>query len=617
MKKSIVWLLVSLLVVSSMVLASCGAGPSKTTPATSAKPTATTSAPPASKPSPVATTSATPTPTKEMVKDVLGRTVEKPKYGGTFTWILYRDTLGFDSCYAKPHSCYTVSLTNDRLFIGDWSKGLAGSGQASYRIQSIPSPDLMRPMLATKWEIPDKETIIYRIRQGIHFLNKPPTNGRELTADDVVFSIKRVFDLPSNAVGVQHIGIGPTSIKATDNYTVEIKCPPDNLGPLFQDIGMRIDIYPKDMAITGAKDANIGDMRDWKKACGTGPFILQDYVSKNSITLKKNPDAWDTDPLFPGNKTPYVDTAVYLVVEDSSTRLAAMRTGKADGIGYEALTPSDAANLQKTAPKLKYAEWSGAEPYLVFMRMDTKPFGDIRVRKALHMAINFQDIVKSYYNGKAGILSWPVPDIPEFKGLYIPLNQLPSTVQELFSYSPEKAKKLLADAGYPTGFETNIACLEQDVQDLSLVASYWEAIGVKCKIDVKESGVLNTIQEKHQFTQMTYRYNATGTPFIFMLTRKGPTANMSLIDDPIIEKAYADCAVNYFDESKRREILKQTLPHQLEQAWMIQFPQPFCNAFWQPWVKNYNGELGVGFHSNYNFTRWIWLDPAEKTTAGF
>ncbi len=618
MKKGAIWLLVSCLALASMVLASCGAGTSKTTPATSAKPPVTTTAPPVSKPSvAVATTPATPTPTKEMAKDSLGRTVEKPKYGGTFTWILYRDTLGFDSCYGKPHSCYSVLLTNDRLFTGDWAKGLAGTGQASYRIQSIPSPDFMRPQLATKWEIPDKETIIYRIRQGIHFQNKAPTNGRELTADDIVFSIKRVFDLPSNAVGVQHLGIGPKSIKATDNYTVEIKCPPDNLGPLFQDISLRIDIYPKDMAVSGAKDANIGDMRDWKKACGTGPFTLEEYISKNSITMKKKPDSWDVDPLFPQNKVPYVDTVKYLVVEDGSTRLAAMRTGKADAIGFESLSPADAANLQKTAPKLKSAEWAGAQPYLVFMRMDTKPYNDIRVRKALHLAINFQEIVKSYYGGKAGILSWPVPDIPEFKGLYMPLNELPASVQELFSYSPDKAKKLLADAGYPNGFETSIVCGEADVQDLSLLASFWEAIGVKCKIDVRESGVLNTLQENHQFPQMTYRYNSTGTPFIFMLTRKGPTANMSLVDDPIIEKAYLDCATNFFDEPKKFEFLKKTIPYQLEQVWMIQFPQAFGFGFWQPWVKNYNGELGVGFHCNYNFSRYIWIDPAEKAAAGF
>ncbi len=616
MKKGITWLLVSCLLVAGMTLSSCGPGESKTPQTTSAKPAATTSVPPSSKPSPAATTPSTPTPTKEMAKDSLGRTVEKPQYGGTFNWILYRDTLGFDSCYSKPHSSYSVLLTNDRLFTGDWAKGLAGSGQASYRIQSIPSPDFMRPQLATKWEIPDNETLIYRIRQGVHFQNKPPTSGRELTADDVVFSIKRVFDLPSNAVGVQHAGIGPKSIKALDKYTVEIKCPPDNLGPLFQDIGLRIDIYPQDMAISGAKDANIGDMRDWKKACGTGPFILEDYVSKNSITMKKNPDSWDTDPLFPQNKIPYIDTAKYLVVEDGSTRLAAMRTGKADAIGFEALSPADAANLWKTAPKLKSAEWSGAQPYLIFMRMDTKPFDDIRVRKALHMAVNFQDIVKSYYGGKAGTLSWPVPDIPEFKGLYIPLNELPAPVQELFSYSPEKAKKLLAEAGYPNGFETSITCGEPDVQDLSLVAAYWNDIGVKCKIDVKESGVLNSIQEKHQFPQMTYRYNSTGTPFIFMLTRKGPTANMSLFDDPTIEKAYADCAANFFDESKRFEILKKTIPYQLEQAWMIQYPQAYNFGFWQPWVKSYNGELGIGFHSNYNFSRYIWIDQAEKTASG-
>ncbi|MBI4283944.1 MAG: ABC transporter substrate-binding protein, partial [Chloroflexi bacterium] len=84
------------------------------------------------------------------------------------------------------------------------------------------------------------------------------------------------------------------------------------------------------------------------------------------------------------------------------------------------------------------------------------PFKDIRVRQALMMATDFQAIKNELYEGDADLLAWPVINQPETKGAYRPLETLPPAVAALWKYNPEKAKQLLAEAGYPNGFKTKV-----------------------------------------------------------------------------------------------------------------------------------------------------------------
>ena len=132
---------------------------------------------------------------KDMVVNSAGKLVEKPKYGGTYHLSRTTDVRGFDDCLGASPSYYStyLTLTHDELYTGDWAKMTQGTGEATGTVGGTYFPHLEVPFLATGYELPDDETIIWHIRQGVHFHDKPPANGRELNAHDIAFNLSRTF----------------------------------------------------------------------------------------------------------------------------------------------------------------------------------------------------------------------------------------------------------------------------------------------------------------------------------------------------------------------------------------------------------------------------------------
>ncbi len=175
---------------------------------------------------------------KDMVTNTAGKLVEKPRYGGYYNLAITNDIRGFDDVLpiSPAYTSVTLNLTHDELFTGGWALGPQGSNDASFTIGGTYLPHLEVGSLATSFELPDDETIIWHIRQGVHFQNRPPANGRELNAHDIVYNLKRTYLTDGSYLFNtyrQDKDQGPRSIKALDDWTVEMKVPPDRQVPIL------------------------------------------------------------------------------------------------------------------------------------------------------------------------------------------------------------------------------------------------------------------------------------------------------------------------------------------------------------------------------------------------
>ncbi len=591
--------LVAIAVLSSVVgllVASCGTTTQTTTQSGTVAPTSKFAA----------TTTAAATQTSP----------DKPKYGGTLTQRVTVDPAGFDDQIGLHQSLIPTGLyTNEELLQGDWAKGPFGTGENDWLYGFIGRIGLETGRLAESWEIPDSGTVIWHIRKGIHWQNKPPANGREYTADDAAFNLSRWLGIPTSWMYMNYVpqGYAPTSVKATDKYTVEAKIPAKLFGQMFvtmSDFG--IFHYPPEAV------KQYGNMADWKNACGTGPFILTDFVPGSSVSFVRNPNYWMKDPLHPDNQLPYVDGVKQLIIPDPSTAQAALRTGKLDVM--DTLSWDDGSSLMKTTPDLLNRKVITA-PIFPAGRVDKPelPFKDVKVRQALNMAVNKQNLIDKYYSGHAYLVGYPYPPTKIFEKIYTPLDQQNATVQSLYKYDPEGAKKILAAAGYPNGFKTTIDCLQTDVDLLSIVREDLLKVGVDMAIRPLEPGVFQSENRARGNKEMIMKGAVDYTfPWRLMMVRPESMDNPACLpEDPVFRTAYETMGKAIgIDDTIISTTLKEISKYSLEQAWAIWLPAYDSFIMWWPWLQNFGGVTNGGYDNRNDWTKYIWIDTSLKKSMG-
>lgn len=526
----------------------------------------------------------------------------KPVYGGEIIFAPARFHISMDAYSQTDYGASLYFL--EPLWIPDW--------KVDRKVWPFAGPfipqEYLKGQLAESWEIIDSQTMVVKIRQGIHWQNKEPVNGREFTAYDVEFHYDRFlgtgsgFTEPSK-VQISRMGV-IEKVTAQDKYTVIFKFKkPSALNfaePMEQD-GRNCIEAPEVIK-------QFGDATNWRNAVGTGPWILTDYVESTSFTFQKNPNYWGYDERHPENKLPYADSFKVLYISDVSTRIAALRTGKvhfADEIGFQ-----QAKTLTGSNPELNQAQLPFINTNGLFVRLDQSPFNDINVRKAMQMAIDRKALAEGYYGGI--IESTPCGAIhPSFKGYAYTYDEWPNALKDEYSYNPAKARELLATAGYPKGFTTTVlVSTADDLAVLEAVKSYFNEIGIILNIGARDPVTTNSLAASRKYE--TFWNRNTGSvalPFqIVTMYQSKHSQNFSMASDPNFDKI-CDELLSVINIDDVKPLVHQLDKYIIEQHWGIRlFPINTFNI-WQPYLKGYSGEslLRMGNPGGWLWAR-LWLE---------
>lgn len=535
---------------------------------------------------------------------------EKPRPGGTLevgTVHVTISALSWDPGDWPWKFNHDAGQMYESLLVADLNQSKGRGGKYPFTSFAFLPGDAIRGELAESWEWETPMRLVVRLRKGIMYPDKPGVMAsREFTADDVIFTQNRMATSPKQ-VGDLYTFIDKTT--ARDKHTLVY-----DLKEYVADWDLRLGygftaaVIPKEVADAGASN--------WKNANGTGPFRLTDYVPGNSQTYEKNPVYWGKETIAEAeHKLPLIDRVTFRIIKDTSTQVTALRTGKLDileNIGWE-----NVESLKKSSPDLKWSRVIGS-PHMLALRMDTKPFDDVRVRRALNMAVDKQAIVKQFYGGNAEMLGFPMH--PDWTGYYEPLAQMPDDIKELFTYDLGKAKKLLAEAGYADGFTFKVqacACNPVGLDLLAVLAASYEPLKVKLDVQVMEYAAQLSVMNNN--TNAAGYLHTVGMANPFTTTRVNfvsHTYNPSQFSDPAFAAKYA-AGASERDEGKRHALFREMARDGLRAAPLVFLPTPHYFAAWWPWVKNYNGETRAGAAKPAPIYARLWIDQELKKKMGY
>jgi len=367
------------------------------------------------------------------------------------------------------------------------------------------------PALAESWTQVNPTTWRFKLRSGVKF-----HDGTPFTADDVVFSYERAKADSSQLRAYANAAGTPRKI---DDLTVEFVTNGPN--PIMLEHLATINIMSKAWCEKNKcqKPQNFAakeDMITAREANGTGPYSLVSRQPDVKTVLKKNPNWWGIKTgQFEGN----IDDVVYTPIVSDATRVAALISGEVDLINDP--PPQDVPRLSQT-PNIKVIE--GVENRIVFIGMDQardellysnvkgkNPFKDVRVRQALYHAVDIEAINKNTMRGLSkptgAILPSPKTSTPE--------------IERRLPYDREKAKKLLADAGYPNGFEVTLDCPNNryvnDERICQALAAMWSQVGVATKVNAMPRALYFPKLEKTDTSLYMLGWGGASTDGIFTL----------------------------------------------------------------------------------------------------
>ena len=362
------------------------------------------------------------------------------------------------------------------------------------------------PEIAKTWEVSeDLKTYTFHLADNVTF-----HSGRKMTAADVKYSFERILDPALGALGNSASYAGDVeTIEIPDDYTVVMKLKNANVTFLSNVSSIYCSIVDKDVV-----EANGGNLL--QADGGTGPYVLGEYVPDNHVFVNAYADHFDE--AFKAS----FDAIEFYTMTDANSRLNALRAGTID------LIVADTAMLDLVKPEdpIQQISYQTRDYFALFMNCTRAPFDDARVRQAVNYALNREEIIDFAFNGQAAVSGF----VPASMGHWA----VDVTEKDYYTQNIEKAKALLAEAGYPDGFETVITVgLNDGIRDIGMVAQQQlEAIGIKADVQNEENATYIDKWKAHDIDIMVCQNGAGSDPnrgvaFFFSTTGSANIQNYS------------------------------------------------------------------------------------------
>lgn len=409
-------------------------------------------------------------------------TSSAPSYGGSIN-VYYNDfsntfdpSLTYENRYALWFErLWTIDLNSDTNFNTSYisSKNLTGQ-------------------LAKSWTFDAAaKTLTVELRDDVYFQTKADSQydiygGRKMVADDVAWSYRRLIgcDGATKCAGVTDWS---SYLSMLDSVTVD----GDNTVVFHFNTSSEVALDSfmcQGVNIAGPEwDKLTADQQnDWHYACGTGPYILSEYVTDNYMKFVRNDNYYGTDTRkgYEGNKLPYLDSVTLTAYSDNSNALSQFISGNLDVLAakMDLLTTSEKDMLTSSLSADDYTDvMTSAGVSGIGLKQTFKPFQDEKVRTAMQYAINSAEIHSQFYGYTNDLeMSGPYSTDTDYTSIG---NWSDELKDSYYNCNIEKAKELMQEAGYGDGFEFNLVLFSKLNTDLyTLTASYLEKIGIKMNI---------------------------------------------------------------------------------------------------------------------------------------
>ncbi|HTE83315.1 MAG TPA: ABC transporter substrate-binding protein, partial [Dehalococcoidia bacterium] len=446
------------------------------------------------------------------------------------------------------------------------------------------------PDLAASYESADPATWTFKLRPNAKMHDVPPTNGRAVTAQDVVYSYQR-FQAPTNAAKSDLNMVD--SVSAADAQTVvfKLKYP---YTPFLNLMAAPRDLFIIPHELDDASADKGGDAQ--QHMVGSGPFIFKSYQQAQTVSFARNPNYYLTGA--DGQAVPYIDAAAFTLQTDSNALLTQLNAGHIDVITTQSISLAQVQSAKQQNPSLQESDFAPNTYTNFFFSPSTytdnrPPFNDVRLRRAISLAIDRDAINKQVFGGKAP--GWDNVAIPAgFSYWWLdPKGKDMGPAGAWYKYDPAQAKQLLAAAGYPNGltvqYHTTDAYGATYDQTIDALTGMLQAVGITPKmITDNYQSVWIPKNYSGNFEGMLATYIGFWDPDTYYTQAFTPEGSFlpSKVNDPQINQLLEQ-ERREPDRAKRRDLVWQIQRRASDQMFQVPLVQPATTTVSLPTIHDY------------------------------